>query len=151
MAPVVRDRAQTQLAAAPGANTLSAVEEAVSKRNNSRFSVSPTRVRKLAQAQMYEYLYGWEEYLRRTKERKASIITKKVPEGEMPFMPGRTRARPARFLKRDGLADEELDWRRLLGCGDPSRSPIENVSDLRDKLAFARKAQDNHLGGGLLD
>lgn len=92
---------------------------------------------------MYDYLYGWEEYLRRSKEREYSVMYKKAPSGEYPFRAGRSRQRPHRFLKPN-CPPEELGWRQLLGCSDPTKTPIENVQTLMGELAAARllKQQD---------
>merc|ERR1711924_249812 len=81
-------------------------------------STSPLRpIKNVPQAAMYDYLYGWEEYLRRSKEREFSVIYKKAPPGEMPFRAGRSRQRPHRFLKPN-TSPEEMGWRQLLGCSE---------------------------------
>lgn len=101
-------------------------------------STSPLRpIKNVPQAAMYDYLYGWEEYLRRSKEREFSVIYKKAPPGEMPFRAGRSRQRPHRFLKPN-TSPEEMGWRQLLGCSDPTKTPIENVQLLMGELATAR-------------
>jgi len=109
-------------------------------------STSPKRVQG-CQAQMYEYLFGWEEYLRRTKERKSSIVLKKVPEGDMPFKPGRSRQRPHRFLSRPNLSVEEMGWRQLLGGSDSDKKPgIEGAKELMSCLAEARESKQRAEG-----
>jgi len=107
-------------------------------------SPSPRRVKKRpAQAQMYTYLYGWEEYLRRAQERKSTIVLKKAPgePGEMPFRAGRSRQRPHRFLKAN-TKPEEMGWRQLLGCGDPL-DPLGSCKRLMHELSAARAAAES--------
>lgn len=98
---------------------------------------------------MYDYLFGWEEYLRRTKERKASIVFKKAPEEPFAFKPGRTRQRPHRFLKPN-LPLEELGWRQLLGGSESKTTAIDSAKELMGCLAVARarKQAKNSLHSG---
>lgn len=108
-------------------------------------SVSPSRKHNTGpQSEVYEYLFGWEEYLRRTKERQASIVIKKLPEGAMPFKSGRSRQRPQRFMKPN-IPEHELGWRQLLG--NSGNQSIEGIKDLMQQLAHSREIKQQANGG----